>query len=60
MPKKKKTSRKDKRPLTKLLCGECKQIFYMTRKNPTNTPDRLVLKKFCKVCKKQTDFKETK
>ncbi|MEA1909409.1 MAG: 50S ribosomal protein L33 [Patescibacteria group bacterium] len=60
MAKKKKASRKSKRPLTKLLCSKCKQIFYMTRKNPINSPDRLNMKKFCKVCKARTDFKETK
>jgi len=60
MPKKAKISRKDRRPLIKLLCAECKQQYYHTRKNPTNTPDRLSRLKFCKICRKRTVHKETK
>ena len=60
MPKKKKITKKIKRPLIKLLCSECKQEFRSTRKNPTNTPDRLELIKFCSHCRKRTKHKETK
>lgn len=60
MAAKKKVSRKDKRPIIKLMCSECKQNVYNSRKNPTNTPDRLALKKYCKVCRKHTNYKETK
>ncbi|MFH0912180.1 MAG: 50S ribosomal protein L33, partial [Patescibacteria group bacterium] len=56
---KKKTSHKEKRPIIKLMCEGCKQHVYHSRKNHTNTPDRLVLKKYCKVCRKHTSFKET-
>ena len=58
--KKKGGSKKDKRPIIKLMCEECKQSYYSTRKNPTNSPDRLTRKKFCKTCRKQTTHKETK
>jgi len=57
---KKKASHKDKRPIIKLMCSECKQTVYNTRKNPTNTPDRISIKKYCKVCHKHILFKETK
>ncbi|OGB74493.1 50S ribosomal protein L33 [candidate division Kazan bacterium RBG_13_50_9] len=60
MPKKKKVTRKVKRPIIKLMCEECKQSYYSSRKNPTNTPDRLVIKKFCRHCRKHTIHKETK
>ncbi|MFA5009699.1 MAG: 50S ribosomal protein L33 [Patescibacteria group bacterium] len=60
MPAKAKITKKVKRPIIKLMCTECKQGVYSTRKNPTNTPDRLVRKKFCRICKKTTEHKETK
>lgn len=60
MAQKGKVQRKVRRPLIKLLCTECKQSYYYTRKNPTNTPDRLLRKRFCKICRKRTDHKETK
>lgn len=60
MPKKGKVTKKIKRPIIKMMCTECKQGVYSTRKNPTNTPDRLNLKKFCRICKKTTEHKETK
>jgi large subunit ribosomal protein L33 len=60
MADKKGGSRKIKRPLMKMICGTCKDTTVRTRKNPTNTPDRLELKKFCKRCKTHQIFKETK
>jgi len=60
MAVKKKVSRKDKRPIIRLMCEECKQQVYTTRKNPHNTPDRLILKKYCKTCRKHVAFKETR
>lgn len=56
----KKGSKKEKRPIIRLMCEECKRGYYSTRKNPTNTPDRIVLKKFCKFCRKITPHKESK
>lgn len=61
MADKKKSGRgKIKRPIIKLMCEECKKTYYSTKKNPTNTPDRLVRKKFCSICRKRTTHKETK
>lgn len=60
MAVKKSSKRKDKRPIIKLMCSVCKQGIYNSRKNPANTPDRLNISKYCKVCRKHTIFKETK
>jgi len=60
MPAKAKITKKVKRPIIRLMCAECKQGVYSTRKNPINTPDRLVRKKFCRICRKTTSHKETK
>jgi len=60
MAVKKKTSKKVKRPIIKLMCEKCKQSYYSSRKNPTNTPDRINLKKFCATCRIHTLHKETK
>jgi len=60
MAQKGKIQKKVKRPLIKLICTECKQTYYHTRKNPTNTPDRINHLKFCKICRKRTPHKETK
>ncbi|MFA5021420.1 MAG: 50S ribosomal protein L33 [Patescibacteria group bacterium] len=60
MAQKGKIQKKVKRPLIKLICTECKQTYYHTRKNPTNTPDRINRLKFCKICRKRTPHKETK
>jgi len=43
-----------------LACTECKNRNYTTEKNKRNNPERLELKKYCPVCKKQTDHRETK
>lgn len=42
-----------------LVCSTCKSQNYLTEKNKTNTPDKLVLNKYCKVCRKVTPHKET-
>jgi len=60
MAVKKKASHKDKRPIIRLMCTVCKQDVYNSRKNPANTPDRMNIQKYCKVCRKHTPFKETK
>jgi large subunit ribosomal protein L33 len=62
MPKKKKVTRKDKRPIIKLMCTHCNEYVVTTRKNPINTPDRVEIKKFCPnaKCKGRFVFKETK
>ena len=42
-----------------LICTVCKSQNYVTQKNKINTPDKLVLKKYCKKCRKQTEHKES-
>ncbi|MDD4066694.1 MAG: 50S ribosomal protein L33 [Clostridia bacterium] len=43
-----------------LECTECKNRNYNTFKNKKNTPDRIEMSKYCKVCKKHVIHKETK
>jgi large subunit ribosomal protein L33 len=43
-----------------LVCTECKQRNYDTKKNKKNDPDRLEMKKHCKFCRKHTLHKESK
>jgi len=44
----------------RLQCLDCKRINYLSKKNPKENPDKLVLNKFCKWCRKVTSHKETK
>ena len=46
--------------LTKLECNECHGINYNTTRNKKMVKERLILKKYCKKCKKHTLHKETK
>ena len=48
------------REIITLACTACKQRNYSTMKNKKTTPDRLELKKYCKVCRTHTIHKETK
>jgi large subunit ribosomal protein L33 len=41
-----------------LVCQTCKNRNYVTEKNKMETPEKLVLKKFCNQCRKVTDHKE--
>ncbi|MCL5438589.1 MAG: 50S ribosomal protein L33 [Patescibacteria group bacterium] len=41
-----------------LFCSVCKNRNYITYRNKLNTTEKLVLKKYCKHCKKKTDHKE--
>jgi large subunit ribosomal protein L33 len=50
---------KGQRMMLGFACSVCKKLNYLTEKNRTNTPDKLVLKKFCNTCKKVTDHKES-
>ena len=43
-----------------LVCSECKQRNYDTKKNKKNDPDRIELKKYCRFCRKHTIHKESK
>ncbi|MCR4324253.1 MAG: 50S ribosomal protein L33 [Candidatus Curtissbacteria bacterium] len=51
---------KPKRVLFNLECTVCKSKNYTTEKNPNNTQDKLLFKKFCKHCRKTTEHKESK
>ncbi|MEA2103615.1 MAG: 50S ribosomal protein L33 [Candidatus Cloacimonadota bacterium] len=44
----------------KLECTECKSRNYTTKKNRQTHPKRVVFKKYCPVCKKHTEHKETR
>ena len=43
-----------------LACTECKQRNNNTVKNKKNSPDRLEMNKYCRVCRKHTLHRETK
>ena len=51
-------AKKGPRQIFAFVCKTCKRQNYITEKNKTNTPDKLVIKKYCKYCKKVTDHKE--
>ncbi len=42
-----------------LVCSECSSFNYITERSKINTPEKLSLKKYCHVCRKQTKHKET-
>lgn len=42
-----------------LICQECKAQNYITTKNKLNRPEKLVLRKYCRRCRKHTPHKET-
>lgn len=42
-----------------LTCTVCKTRGYITSKNKLENKEKLLLKKYCKKCKKRTDHKET-
>mgnify|MGYP001617625402 FL=1 len=52
-------AKKEHRVLIALLCQVCKSQNYMTSKNKTENKEKLLLKKYCKRCKKHTDHKES-
>lgn len=53
-------AKKSTRVLVGLICKECGSQNYVTERNKTNTPEPLVLRKYCKVCKKKVEHKEKK
>jgi len=53
-------AKKGARPFIRLKCTECGSINYTTKKNKTNTPEALELKKFCRNERKYTLHKEVK
>ena len=48
------------RDIISLACSECKRRNYSTTRNKKKTPDRLVLKKYCRFCRKHLLHKESK
>jgi len=52
-------AKKGPRQIMALICSVCKSQNYITEKNKTNKPEKLVLKKYCKKCRKVTEHKET-
>ncbi len=42
-----------------LTCSVCKNRNYLTQRNKLNTEEKLVLKKYCRHCRKKTDHRET-
>ncbi len=50
---------KSQRELFAFICTVCKRQNYVGKKNKLNTPDKLVLKKYCAGCKKHTEHKES-
>lgn len=53
-------SKKDVRPIIKLVSTAGTSYTYVTRKNRRNSPDRLVLRKFDPVVRAHVDFKESR
>lgn len=41
-----------------MVCTVCKNRGYLTFRNKINTLEKLVLKKYCRKCRKKTDHKE--
>jgi len=52
-------AKKGARDVVGLVCTICKSQNYATMRNKLNIEGKLTLKKFCKVCKKHTEHKET-
>jgi large subunit ribosomal protein L33 len=52
-------AKKEQREMVALVCTECKSQNYITNRNKINTPEKLVMQKYCKRCKKHTQHKES-
>jgi large subunit ribosomal protein L33 len=58
-------AKKGAREIVALVCSVCKNQNYVTTRNKVNMQEKakdvakLVLKKYCKFCKKRTEHKET-
>ncbi len=57
-------AKKGARELVAMVCSVCKSQNYITERNKVNmqtksNETKLILNKFCKVCKKVTSHKET-
>lgn len=52
-------AKKEQRQLLALICTVCKSQNYVTKRNKINTPEKLVMKKYCRRCRKHTEHKES-
>lgn len=52
-------AKKEQRITIALVCQICKSQNYITSKNKIEQKEKLVLKKYCKKCRKHTEHKET-
>ena len=52
-------AKKEQRILGAMVCKVCKSQNYLTNRNKLNTPEKLVLNKYCPKCRKHTEHKET-
>ncbi len=48
------------RDLIALSCTTCKRKNYYTTKNKRKHPEKVLIKKFCRFCRKHLDHKEAK
>ena len=51
-------AKKSNRVLLGFQCTDCNHQNYVTQKNNVNSPEKLAMSKFCKICKKITTHKE--
>ena len=52
-------AKKGQRQLIGFVCSICKKRNYISEKNKINTPEKLIIKKYCPRCRKATEHKET-
>jgi large subunit ribosomal protein L33 len=51
-------AKKGARQIFALVCSVCKSPNYINDRNKTNVPDKIVLSKYCRKCRKHTEHKE--
>ncbi|MBM3284135.1 50S ribosomal protein L33 [Candidatus Gottesmanbacteria bacterium] len=51
--------KKEQRILIAFVCKVCKSQNYISSKNKLKAKEKLVLRKYCKRCRKHTEHKET-
>jgi large subunit ribosomal protein L33 len=52
-------AKKEQRILAGLICTVCKSQNYITNRSKLNTPEKLKLRKYCPLCRKHTEHKES-
>ncbi|MFA6081879.1 MAG: 50S ribosomal protein L33 [Patescibacteria group bacterium] len=53
-------AKKEARKTAVMICSVCGLSNVHSERNSTNTPEKLQLQKYCKVCRKRTLHKEKK